>query len=86
MACPLRIVYLGAVYQGTSRNNACQDIVWHDRDRTPFLTRLAQVVDRYGRRYHVYCLMDHHGHRLIETPFPIVTGHAAAERPVHATL
>jgi REP element-mobilizing transposase RayT len=68
MARPLRIEFAGAVYHVTSRGNARQDIVIDDRDRTVFLTVLAQVVDRYGWLCHAYCLMDNHYHLLLETP------------------
>lgn len=70
MARPLRLEYPGAVYHVTSRGNARQNIVADDRDRTLFLDRLAQVIDRFGWRCHAYCLMDNHYHLLIETPKP----------------
>jgi hypothetical protein len=48
MARPLRLEFPGAVYHVTSRGNARQDIVADDRDRTAWLSLLAQVIDRYG--------------------------------------
>ena len=68
MARPLRIEFPGAVYHVTSRGNARQNIVEDDKDRTSFLTLLAQVLDRYGWLCHAYCLMDNHYHLLLETP------------------
>jgi REP element-mobilizing transposase RayT len=73
MARPLRLEFPGAVYHVTSRGNARQDIVADDRDRTVFLSVLAQVVDRYGWLCHAYCLMDNHYHLLIETPQPTLS-------------
>ena len=70
MSRPLRLEYPGAVYHVTSRGNARQHIVADDRDRTLFLERLAQVIDRFGWLCHAYCLMDNHYHLLIETPQP----------------
>jgi len=68
MARPLRLEFPGAVYHVTSRGNARQDIVADDRDRTAWLSLLAQVIDRYGWLCHAYCLMDNHYHLLLETP------------------
>ena len=45
MARPLRLEFSGAVSHVTSRGNARQDIVCDDRDRSQFLTLLAQLVD-----------------------------------------
>jgi REP element-mobilizing transposase RayT len=73
MARPLRLEFPGAVYHVTSRGNARQDIVADDRDRSQWLTVLAQVVDRYGWLCHAYCLMDNHYHLLIETPQPTLS-------------
>src|SRR5689334_9510496 len=39
-----------------------------DADREVFLNTLAQVVLRYGRICHAYCLMANHYHLLVETP------------------
>ena len=68
MARPLRLEFPGAVYHVTSRGNARQDIIVDDRDRTAWLSLLAQVIDRYGWLCHAYCLMDNHYHLLLETP------------------
>ena len=73
MARPHRIEFPGAVYHVTSRGNARQDIVADDRDRSQWVTFLAQVVDRYGWLCHAYCLMDNHDHLLIETPQPTLS-------------
>jgi REP element-mobilizing transposase RayT len=73
MARPLRIEFPGAVYHVTSRGNAQQNIVADERDRTTFLTLLAQVIDRFGWLCHAYCLMDNHYHLLLETPQPTLS-------------
>lgn len=66
MARPLRIEFEGAVYHVTSRGNAQQAIFVDDEDRTRFLERLGQVVDRFDWIWHAYCLMSNH--LLLETP------------------
>jgi len=68
MARPLRIEFEGAVYHVTSRGNAQQAIFLDDEDRTRFLERLGQVVDRFEWVCHAYCLMTNHYHLLLETP------------------
>ena len=42
------------------------DVVTGDREF--FLVLLQTVVDRYGWRVHVYCLMGNHFHLVVETP------------------
>jgi putative transposase len=42
------------------------DVVTGDREY--FLVLLQTVVDRYGWRVHVYCLMGNHFHLVVETP------------------
>lgn len=42
------------------------DVVTGDREY--FLVLLQRVVDRYGWRVHVYCLMGNHFHLVVDTP------------------
>jgi len=41
-----------------------------DSDRIEFPDILADVVHRFGRPCHAYCLMTNHYHLLVETPDP----------------
>ncbi len=68
MARPLRLEYEGALYHGTSRGNAREDIFLDDKDWARFLEILGDVVVRYGWICHGYCLMSNHYHLLIERP------------------
>ncbi|MBW6475921.1 MAG: transposase [Chromatiales bacterium] len=70
MARPLRIEFPGALYHVTSRGNARAPVFLGDDDRTGFLKRLHETVERYHWLCHAYCLMDNHYHLLIETPEP----------------
>lgn len=73
MTRPLRLAFPPAVYHLTGRGNARQRIVRDDEDRRRFLTTLAHVIDRSGWLCHADCVMDHHYHRLIETPRPTLS-------------
>lgn len=68
MARLLRIEFEGAFYHVTLRGNASQPVFLNDKDRSDFLDTLADVVERYWRLCHAYCLMDNHYHLVIETP------------------
>lgn len=68
MTRPLRIEYPGAVYHVTSRGNAGEAIFRDDKDRTLFLSVLADALSRFSWLCHTYCLMDNHYHLLIEMP------------------
>lgn len=54
MARPLRLEFPGAVYHGTSRGNARQDIFLGDSDRERFLSILSATVHRYNWVGHAY--------------------------------
>lgn len=66
MARPLRIEREGGWYHVTARGNERQKIYRDDRDRRHFLELLAELVDRFGLRLHVYVLMANHYHLLVE--------------------
>lgn len=68
MARPLRIQYPGAFYHVTARGNGKRKIFENRRDRERFLSYLESAHERYGARFHAYCLMDNHYHLLLETP------------------
>jgi REP element-mobilizing transposase RayT len=68
MARRPRIAFEGAIYHIAFRGNGRQNIFLDDGDRGRFLESLAERVERYGVRLFLYCLMDNHGHLLVETP------------------
>lgn len=70
MSRPLRVEYPDALYHLTSRGNARGEIFLDDTDREIFLDVLGSVVERFGWRIHVYCLMGNHYHLLAGTPQP----------------
>ena len=67
MARALRIQKSGAWYHLTARGNERRPIFRDERDREHFCEVLAELVDRYRWRLHVYVLMDNHYHLLAET-------------------
>ncbi|MGE3151480.1 MAG: transposase [Nitrospiraceae bacterium] len=44
-----------------------------DNDCARFLTTLVQMIDRYGRLYQAYCLMDNRDHLLVDIPRPTLS-------------
>ena len=68
MARRVRVVHEGALYHVTFRGNGRAAIFDDDRDREALLERLAERVERYGVRLHLYALMLNHVHLLVETP------------------
>jgi len=66
MARPLRIERAGGWYHVTSRGNERKAIFRDDRDRRHFLELLAEVVERFRIRLHVYVLMGNHYHLVLE--------------------
>jgi putative transposase len=63
-----RLEYPGGLYHVTSRGNGRSKIFRSSKDRTPFLTILAAVIQNYNWQLHAYCLMDNHYHLVVETP------------------
>ncbi|MGE3902670.1 MAG: transposase [Nitrospiraceae bacterium] len=57
----------------TGRGNSHQPIVRDDKDHARFLATLAQMIDRYGRLYQAYCLMDNRDHLLVDIPRPTLS-------------
>ena len=68
MARPLRIEYEGAVYHVTIRGNERKALFSTDADRERFVRSLAESVEQYDIRLHLYCLMLNHAHFILETP------------------
>jgi len=68
MARPIRIEYEGAVYHVTIRGNERKALFQTDADRERFMHALADSVERYDVRLHLYCLMLNHAHFVVETP------------------
>lgn len=67
MARPLRIEFPGTLYHGTSRGDRREGIFEDDEDRLAFVATLHEVVARFNRVCHAYCLMTNHYHLLVET-------------------
>jgi len=67
MARALRIQEGGAWYHLTARGNERRPIYRDQRDRHHFRELLAELVERYRWRMHVYVLMDNHYHLVAET-------------------
>ncbi len=68
MARPIRIVYEGAVYHITIRGNERRPIFKNDEDRSYFITKLEESVQRYDVRLYLFTLMRNHTHLVLETP------------------
>jgi REP element-mobilizing transposase RayT len=69
VARQLRIEYPGAFYHIYSRGNQKQEIFFSDEDRYYFLRALGDANEKFGMRFHAYCLMPNHYHLFAETPF-----------------
>jgi REP element-mobilizing transposase RayT len=66
MARPLRVERPGGWYHVTARGNERRQIFRDDTDRRHFLKLLAEAVQMFGLRLHVYVLMSNHYHLIIE--------------------
>jgi putative transposase len=66
MPRPLRIHVPGAFYHVTLRGNHRQSIFFAARDREIMSSIVAEVVERFEARLHVYCYMTNHVHALIQ--------------------
>ena len=63
---PLRIYVPGAWYHLTARGNERRDIFRGAEDRPLFMSRVAEMRERYALRLHAYVLLDNHFHLLVE--------------------
>jgi REP element-mobilizing transposase RayT len=68
MARPLRIDFDDALYHVIARGDRREPFYEGDDDRQLFLCTLAVVIRQRNWLCHVYGLMTHHYHLLIETP------------------
>ena len=55
-------------YHVIVRGNGKQILFESDSDRVYFLTLLERYGEKYGIKYHAWCLMDNHVHFLIQDP------------------
>lgn len=61
-----RTHYYKAFYHAMMRGNHRQAIFFNDNDRIKFYNYLADVVNVYDCRIHIFCLMSNHLHMVIE--------------------
>ena len=62
-----RTYFTTAVYHVTFRGNNRQKILSKSEDKMKFLDIIAKFKDRFYFKIYALCLMDNHGHLLIET-------------------
>lgn len=67
MPRPLRIDYPGACHHVMNRGARKENIFLDNSSRIGFLSRLAEVADRYAVRIHGYVLMPNHYHLMAES-------------------
>ncbi len=67
MARPLRIEYPGVFYHITTRGIGMQNIYFNDCDKKFFLEKLKDLHEKWGIKFHGYCLMANHYHLELET-------------------
>jgi REP element-mobilizing transposase RayT len=63
-----RVELEGGIHHVTFRGNRREPIFLDHRDRSFFLVQLDLSAHRHNWRWLAYCLMDNHGHLVIETP------------------
>lgn len=68
MARPLRVAYPEAWYHVMNRGAARAAIFLDDRDRSDWISLVAEMVGRYRVEIHAFCLMGNHFHLLVRTP------------------
>ncbi|MFC2157146.1 transposase [Acidobacteriota bacterium] len=68
MARPLRIEYPGAHYHIYSRGIRKENIYINDQDRSVFLEKLRETIEKFTLYLHSYVLMNNHYHLYLETP------------------
>ena len=66
----LRLEFKGAIYHAMTRENACQDIVPDDDDRTRLRTDLDRSVLRCDWELSAFVILNNHLHLLLKTPQP----------------
>lgn len=68
MARQPRIEFKGACYHVFSQGDKRENIFHNDEDRSKFLEKTEEVVNKFRLKIHCYVLMDDHFHLLMETP------------------
>ena len=68
MARQPRIEFKGACYHVFSQGDKRENIFHSDQDRTKFLEKTEEVVNKFRLKIHCYVLLDDHFHILMETP------------------
>ncbi len=66
MARQKRIHYIEAIYHVMLRGNYRQIIFTDDIERIYFYSLLQKMVENYGCKIHLFCLMSNHVHMVIE--------------------
>ncbi len=66
MARKPRIHYPGAFYHVILRGNGGQHIFYSMADRSRFYLLLQEGIERYGHRFHAFCLMTNHLHLVVQ--------------------
>ena len=66
MARKPRIHYPGAFYHIILRGNGGQEIFYSKADRSRFYLLLQEGIERYGHRFHAFCLMTNHLHLVVQ--------------------
>jgi putative transposase len=68
MARQLRLAFEDACYHITSRGSRRDKIFHSDEDKSVFIEKLNETLNRYSVVCYAYCLMDNHYHLFIKTP------------------
>lgn len=68
MPGPLRIQYIGAVYDVMARGNQSQPVYQNDADRLRFVETLAEACEKTGWRVDAYVRMPNQYHLQRSTP------------------
>ena len=66
MARKPRIHYPGAFYHVILCGNGGQEIFYSKADRSRFYLPLQEGIERYGHRFHAFCLMTNHLHLVVQ--------------------
>ena len=61
-----RIHYPGAFYHVILHGNGGQEIFYSKADRSRFYLLLQEGIERYGHRFHAFCLMTNHLHLVVQ--------------------
>lgn len=68
MARPLRVQFENAFYHIMARGQRKEPIVYDDKDKKEFFSRLKSTIEKYNLNIHAFVLMNNHYHLLAQTP------------------